>query len=77
MRPFRAAGDPTSPAHDLAGYIADNYGRCRVEPCRCLRPGSTWLGRACPNWKPVKARTWDELRDEQRRFAASIQGGAR
>lgn len=46
---------------ELAEYIADNYGVCRVEPCDCLRYG--WKGRMCRNWKPVEARNWEELRD--------------
>jgi hypothetical protein len=52
---------------DLASYIADNYGLCVLEPCRCLKDG--WLGRGCPCWFPVKARNWAELQAEQIVFA--------
>lgn len=61
---------------DLADYIAENYGTCdRDKPEQndcywgkdalgrwngCLR--TVWRGRRCPHWKPVAARTWDELR---------------
>lgn len=51
---------------DLADYIADNYGACDRGPsCRCLKPSSPWLGRACAHWQPVQAKTWDELRAER------------
>jgi len=46
--------------NDLAQYIAHHYGRCRLEHCRCL---DMWLGCACPNWEPVSAANWDELRE--------------
>lgn len=52
--------------NDLADYLADNYGSCRITPCRCLK--YDWRqGRACRNWVPVEAQTWDELRAIQRR----------
>lgn len=51
---------------DLAEYIADNYGTCRAVKCRCLKHG--WRGRDCPQWDPVAARNWDELKREQIRF---------
>lgn len=51
--------------NDLAQYIADNYGRCTQTRCKCLKDG--WLGCACPNWQPVKAATWEELREEMLR----------
>lgn len=54
---------------DLAQYLADNYGRCRLAAgCRCLRTG--WIGRACPHWMPTTARDLDELRTEMRRLYA-------
>jgi hypothetical protein len=46
---------------DLSDYIADHYGTCTSNLCKCLFPGHSWLGRACPNWRPVKAKTWEEL----------------
>jgi hypothetical protein len=64
--------------NDLAEYIADHYGRCRLAPsttlredlraqgCRCL-DAKIWAGRACPNWEPVSARNWDELGEVLRR----------
>lgn len=54
--------------NDLPDYIADNYGECALAGCYCLRKG--WIGRACPHWKPVKARDWDELLVEMRRIYA-------
>jgi len=43
-------------------YIADYYGRCRLDRCRCLDTTTSWLGRACPHWEPANASTWDQLR---------------
>lgn len=52
--------------NDLSEYIAAHYGTCAMgERCCCLRVG--W-GRACDNWRPVNASTWDELRDEMIRI---------
>lgn len=50
---------------DLAEYLADHYGECALEPCRCLRPENPWLGRGCSNWRPCGARDWSEMRDIQ------------
>lgn len=48
--------------YGLADYIADHYGACGLDNnCECLKPGKPWLGRACAHWKPVEARTWEEL----------------
>ena len=45
-----------------ADHIADNYGHCVLDAnCTCLKKG--WRGRLCQNWRPVTARTWEELRD--------------
>jgi hypothetical protein len=48
---------------DLSEYLADHYGECARESCRCLLPKNPWLGRACSNWRPCGARDWDELRE--------------
>jgi hypothetical protein len=56
---------------ELADYIADHYGACTIAPCRCLR--TLWLGRSCIHWRPVAARTWDELRSLQERYGAIEQ----
>lgn len=46
-----------------AEYIADNYGHCALgSGCECLKPKHQWLGRACPNWRHVPAKTIEELR---------------
>ena len=45
----------------------DMYGECMSTEkatvnnprCRCLKTG--WLGRKCPNWKPLGARGPDDL----------------
>lgn len=55
--------------YGTSDYIADNYGTCRRgADCYwapgCLRTG--WIGRGCPHWQPVKAKTWEELAIEQR-----------
>jgi hypothetical protein len=51
--------------NDLADYIADHYGECiALHCCPCLRDG--WRGRACPNWNPVAASNWEELREAMR-----------
>lgn len=39
--------------------LGENYGTCAVHPCLCLR--GPWRGRACPNWQPTSARTYEEL----------------
>jgi len=45
-----------------ADYIAQNYGHCAMGAyCTCLKKG--WRGRFCPQWRPVAARSWDELRE--------------
>lgn len=49
---------------DLANYITENYGKCRLDECLC-RARKWWFGRRCPNWEPVTARDLDELRREQ------------
>jgi len=47
---------------DEADYIAQNYGHCAMgDYCTCLKKG--WRGRFCPQWRPVAARTWDELKE--------------
>jgi hypothetical protein len=56
--------------NDLADYLLDNYGICALTPCACLRSG--WIGRQCQNWLPNGARTWEDLRQVQRKVA----GGA-
>lgn len=60
---------PSAPPYggDILGdYLADNYGQCRLTPCRCLRAAHGWIGRACVHWVPTTARTWDELKALQR-----------
>lgn len=54
---------------DLAAYLADNYGRCIASICVCRRDGK-WLGTGCLHWKPVKAKTFEELKVEQRAVPA-------
>lgn len=54
--------------NDLAAYLLDNYGTCKLgaacnRPPGCLKLG--WIGRACPHWQPLGARTYEELRDLQ------------
>lgn len=45
-------------------YIQNNYGICKLEEnCKCLK--NVWLGKSCINWIPVKAKNWDEFREEQ------------
>ena len=57
---------------DLSDYIADNYGECvRDTDCYFANDGCRkigWLGRACPHWRPVMARDWDELAAAQENF---------
>ena len=47
---------------DLANYLADNYGRCELKRCTCLRYG--WMGRQCRHWTPLGVKDWDELNKE-------------
>lgn len=46
----------------MKDYLADHYGTCTAEKCRCLRPGNPWLGRRCEHWVPVGVGSWEELR---------------
>jgi hypothetical protein len=57
---------------DLANYLLDTYGECSMGlECSCIQPIKktspvefpTWLGRYCPNWKPLGATTHEELLD--------------
>src|SRR5258708_15486211 len=50
---------------ELAQYIAEHSGRCRLAGCRCLE--DKWRGCACPNWEPASAVNWEELRELTRR----------
>lgn len=56
-----------SPAYGEADYIADNYGQCALATCACLQPHHPWLGRGCPHWRPVAARSMNEMRESLRR----------
>lgn len=46
----------------LPAYIADNYGKCSITPCRC-RAAGRWLGTSCPWWTPIHEEDWDALID--------------
>jgi hypothetical protein len=50
---------------DLADYIADNYGHCKLESCYCILPTHGFIGRHCLNWVPTSAKDWGELRAVQ------------
>lgn len=49
-------------------YFLDHYGVCalteRAIPggCVCIRPGQPWLGRGCPWWIPLGAKSFDDLK---------------
>lgn len=43
-------------------YLLDYYGACALERCVCNKPRHRWLGRGCPSWRPLGAKTWEELR---------------
>jgi hypothetical protein len=60
----------------LADYLADNYGRCRVTPCLCRERGR-WLGRRCPEWVPCGARNWAEMRIEIEKFCRLLENDAK
>lgn len=46
----------------VAEYLADNYGECiKLPDCECHKQ-HVWLGRRCANWKPIGARSWEELK---------------
>jgi hypothetical protein len=53
-----------------ADRLLDHYGHCVLPAnlCLCLKPEARWLGRACPNWRTLGARTYAELRDAQAMF---------
>lgn len=47
---------------DASAYLLDHYGTCEHgAQCLCLKPGSPWLGRACPWWRTAGASTVEEL----------------
>lgn len=56
---------------DLADYLLDNYGLCKLDVCICIQPIKRtspvefppWLGRLCPNWQPSGALTNNDLLD--------------
>jgi hypothetical protein len=55
-------------AYREAEYIADNYGACALlGKCVCLRPDMPWLGRGCSSWRPVSAKTFQEMQESYRR----------
>jgi len=53
------------PDQGLSEYIADFYGTCRLPRCKCndREDPVGWRGRMCPNWQPVPATNWEELRE--------------
>ena len=47
-------------------YWLVNYGRCKLETCRCIarknpRYGGAWAGIVCPDWIPLGSRSLDDL----------------
>jgi hypothetical protein len=59
-----AGGFGKVPDHvaDLAEYIRDHYGICKLSLCICVKEHQPVA--PCPNWQPVKARNWEELMKE-------------
>lgn len=43
-----------------AEYIQENYGSCAVSPCTCNK-GGRWVGTICPNWRPIKEKSFKEV----------------
>lgn len=63
----------SSPGID--GYLLDNYGICtRDADCQCLKPSRLWLGRGCPNWRPLGATNFDQLKEAQEVCRGAIEG---
>jgi hypothetical protein len=46
----------------MNNYWLNNYGACKLESpnCICLKKG--WKGQYCPHWKPLGAKTLEELK---------------
>jgi hypothetical protein len=47
-------------------YFLTNYGRCKLEKCRCIdwqdpRFEGAWGGLACPDWETLGAKSFFEL----------------
>jgi hypothetical protein len=55
---------------DIAGYIANFYGTCRLAECVCVKSRRPWLGTFCQNWQPTTAKTWEALTAKQIKEAA-------
>lgn len=54
---------------ETANYFLDFYGTCTLGlKCLELKPGVEWLGRFCPQWRPLGVRSHEELKA---RFIAS------
>lgn len=52
---------------ELRDYLDNNYGRCKLTPCKCRDPynprfGGSWVGKLCPDWIPTGSATWEDLR---------------
>lgn len=46
-------------------YIRENYGTCSIVPCLCLKK-KNWLGTLCPNWTPIKEKSFSEILERLR-----------
>lgn len=58
-----------NPSTELAEYLLDNYGFCKLEnKCVCIKPTSAWLGRLCINWVPSGAEDHGHLNSIRRVF---------
>lgn len=33
-------------------YLETHYGKCKLDPCRCLKEGRL-MGTLCPEWVPL------------------------
>ena len=50
-------------------YFLDHYGKCNLDPCLCIpsiknefpRFGGAWVGRKCPDWVPLGAKSHEDL----------------
>lgn len=53
--------EPLYLGDDYADYIADHYGDCKLTQHECHTVNKCPGTRACPNWIPTKAKSWEEL----------------
>lgn len=50
-------------AKAMEEYMADNYGKCDLEKCKCLLT-RTWKGRMCEHWHPLDFKSIEDMSND-------------